>query len=218
MSLRTEKAVVSVTLAAILGPLFFRVSALTASRSIPPPPWLVTPLDEHVPLVPAAVWLYLSWYPICAVGLFAGRTTLRRTYCAYTLAFLACLVGYLVVPVSIVRPTIPDGAGLSLAMLRALYAVDPPVNVFPSFHAAIAAILWRLRPGSRIASVAVSAWTVGLCISCVLTKQHYVLDVMAGFVVGVLAVGAVDVARLWIASLPMIERQLAAGRASASAE
>jgi hypothetical protein len=195
MTLRTEKALVSVTLAAILGPLFFHVSALTAARSIPPPPWLVTPLDRHLPIVPAAVWLYVSWYPICTVGLFAGRTTLRRTYCAYTLAFLMCLAGYLALPVTIARPNISHADGLSVAMLRALYDLDPPVNIFPSFHAAVAAILWRLRPASRVGSVAVSAWTIALCMACVLTRQHYVLDVIAGLFVGGTAITLVDVAR-----------------------
>jgi membrane-associated phospholipid phosphatase len=152
------------------------------------------------------------------VGLFAGQTTLRRTYCAYTLAFVACLVGYLALPVAIARPNVPPADGLSITMLRAVYALDPPVNVFPSFHAAVAAILWRLRPASRVMSLAVSVWTVALCVACILTKQHYALDVIAGFAVGVMSVRAADVARRWMASLPPMERQARAGTASASVE
>jgi len=70
---------------------------------------------------------------------------------------------------------------------------------FPSFHAAVAAILWRLRPASRLGSAGVSAWTVALCAACALTRQHYVLDVLAGLAVGGIAVTLVDAARSWFA-------------------
>ena len=198
MTLRAEKALVSLGLAVLLHPSFQAVAALASGRSISPPTWLVTALDQ-LPVVPAAGWVYLSWYPATAAVLFAGRETFRRAYLAYLLAFAVCIASHLLFPVTITRPAVPAEGDLSMRLLAWVYAADRPINLFPSFHAAVAAILWRLRPASRFMSAAVSAWTVALCAACILTKQHYVLDVVAGLAVGGIAVIVVDRARSWFA-------------------
>src|SRR5439155_23602764 len=129
------------------------------------------PALDQLPVIPAAAWVYLSWYPATAAVLFAGCETFRRAYLAYLLAFAVCIASHLLFPVTITRPAVPAEGGLSLRLLAWVYAADRPINLFPSFHAAVAAILWRLRPASRFGSAAVSAWTVALCAACVLTKQ-----------------------------------------------
>jgi membrane-associated phospholipid phosphatase len=66
-----------------------------------------------------------------------------------------------------------------------LYHFDAPTSLFPSFHAACAIVLQQsLKSQTRLARAAVMAWAVALCCSCVLTKQHYMLDVAVGAVVG----------------------------------
>ena len=101
------------------------------------------------------------------------------------------VVGYVLLPVTIERPSVGSRANLSGATLAFLYAVDPPRNLFPSFHAAIAAILLRLSAHTQLAS-AVTAWLIAICAACLLTRQHYVLDVVAGLAVGAFAVAVVD--------------------------
>jgi len=199
MSLRAEKALVSLGLPLVLHPTFQAVAALASTHSIPPPAWLATPLDRGLPLVPDAAWVYLSWYPATAAVLLADRLTFRRAYAAYLAAFVVCVAVYPLFPVTIARPALPADQNLSVSALAWVYAADRPVNLFPSFHAAVAAILWRLRSTSRVASAAVSAWVVALCLACVLTKQHFVLDVVAGLAVGGIAVTVVDLARRWFA-------------------
>ena len=140
MTLRTEKALVSLGLALLLHPTFQAVAAVASARSIPPPAWLLTPVDRSLPLVPVAVWVYLSWYPATAAVLLAGRETFRRAAVAYLIAFAVCIAIHLLFPVTIDRPELADGAGISATLLRAVYAADRPINLFPSFHAAVAAI------------------------------------------------------------------------------
>jgi len=194
MTHRAEKLIVSVGLAAILHPTFQAVAAVANTRSIPPPRWLLTPFDT-LPVVPMAVWIYLSWYPATAAVLLTGCETFRRAYAAYLVAFAVSITSYLLFPVTITRSPVATTTGASSAMLRAVYTLDLPVNLFPSFHAAVAAILWRLRPTSGVISLGVSVWALALCAACILTKQHYVLDVGAGVIVGILALQAVDFAR-----------------------
>lgn len=191
MTLRAEKLVVSLALSAILHPTFQWVAAVSGTRSIPAPWWLVTPIDRAIPVIPAAVWLYVSWYPASALGLFADRTTLRRLYISYVVAFLVCVASYLVLPVTIDRPLI-EGDSASAALLRAVYAADRPTNLFPSFHAAVASILLHVRPRRRLLGIGLAVWMIVICAACVLTKQHYVLDVLAGLFVGLVAVRVAD--------------------------
>ena len=72
--------------------------------------------------------------------------------------------------------------------LRFLYGADPPYNCFPSLHVAhsfvSALTCWRVHRGVGIGT--------GICASLValstlLTKQHYVLDVIAGVLLASIA-------------------------------
>jgi membrane-associated phospholipid phosphatase len=196
MTLRTEKVTVSLALAVLLHPTFQWVAATTSAQASGPPAWLVTPLDRALPVVPGAVWLYLSWYPASALVLLAPRMSFRRLSLAYGVAFAICIVAYLTCPITIARPVVV-GDGPSSAMLRLVYDADRPTNLFPSFHAAVAAILMTLRPRSVVIRGGLLLWMIGICGACVLTKQHYVLDVVAGLAVGAVATKLADAAWGW---------------------
>jgi membrane-associated phospholipid phosphatase len=200
MTLRTEKLLIAPLLAALLHPVFSLVAETTAARAALPPAWFVSRVDVTAPLVPLSIWVYVSWYFATAALMFGGRDTFRQGWLAYAIAFAVCTLVYLIWPITIERPTV-EGTGVAERLVRAVYGADIPVNLFPSFHAAVAAVLFRLRPAGRVSTVLVGAWTVLLSASCVLSKQHYVLDVLGG-----LALGWTSVAlsrAVWIAaSLP----------------
>jgi len=183
MTARTEKALIALAVQTVLAAGFVAIGQATARHAIPPPPWLDTPLDRSVPLVPGWVWVYATWYPAPLALLAAERIRFRRAAAAVLVAFAACACGYLAWPVRIDRPP-ADGRGASFAALAVLYRIDPPVNVFPSFHAALAAVLVAVGPARGPARTGIVAWMLAVCVSCVLTKQHYVLDVLAGAAVG----------------------------------
>jgi membrane-associated phospholipid phosphatase len=108
--------------------------------------------------------------------------------------FLICAVGYVLLPVTIERPAIDPAAGWTAMMLRALYRLDPPMNLFPSFHAAAAAVILRLRHGFGRLQTPLVGWMTGICLSCVLAKQHYVMGVIVGLAVGSLSYELVSMA------------------------
>ena len=191
MSLRTEKVLVALVLLVVLGGGFFALAEWVDTRSVPVPIWLVTPLDSAIPLLPSWVWVYLSWYPATALVLLANRENFRRAYVAYTLTFAACVVGYVILPITIARPFVAAQTGISEAAVALLYAFDPPTNLFPSFHAAIATILALLTRRPRLRLIT-TVWAVMLCIACLCTRQHYVLDVVGGIAAGALAIALTD--------------------------
>ena len=176
-----EKVLVSAILLAVAIPVFYGAEALSTRHLAAP--WLVTRWDATIPLVPSAVWIYMSWYLAPWFVLAAPSREFRRVACAIVLAFMACMICYVLVPASIERPAIL-GQTLSERALRFLYEHDPPWNICPSFHAALCAVLWRTAAGDSLAKLMMAIWMAAICAACVLTKQHNILDIAAGILVG----------------------------------
>lgn len=93
--------------------------------------------------------------------------------------------------------------------LRALYSADPPHNCFPSLHVAhsFVSALAVSHVHRRVGIIAlISGMLVAL--STLFTKQHYVLDVMAGVVLALVAYG-IFLARHPAERVPEFDRRVA---------
>jgi PAP2 superfamily len=185
MTATTEKALVSSLLLAVTVPVFLATGEIASTHR--PAAWLVTRWDSSIPLVPSAIWFYLSWYMAPWLLLAAPRQEFRRVSVAIALAFVVCNLCYLAFPVSVERSAVL-GSGLSESALRMLYQHDPPWNTFPSFHAAVCAILFGSSFPGGFSRQGMQVWMSAVCLACVLTKQHYMLDILAGLLVGFSAI------------------------------
>lgn len=166
-----------------LVPLYIFIPALTPDRTLHAPELA---LDRAVPLRPAwaliygALYLFLIVLPIFAVR---QQEQIRRTVWAYLMVWLTAYVCFVLYPTVAPRPPgeVVVGEGFGEWGLRFLYSADPPYNCFPSLHVAhsfvSALTCYRLHRGAGIAAI-VAAALVG--VSTVYTKQHYILDVLAG--------------------------------------
>ena len=154
---------------------------------------LNTHFDDLIPFVPASIWIYVWVFPAALMPLFVVRCPrlFRLTAAAYAIAIAVSLVCFTLLPVTSQRLRAPRSAldpGQASDWLVALvYAVDPPYNLFPSLHLSIAALaalsVWSAsRRYGLIAFVAVILVGVSVCTA----KQHFVLDVVGGLVVGTL--------------------------------
>jgi membrane-associated phospholipid phosphatase len=160
---------------------------------------LATALDNAIPFVPewALFYLYL-FYPLSALTMaWFSLVEYRRGYpLAFSLVLinLAADVVYLVFPVTtdvwrqqlLAHPLV--GNPFAQAMY-AHYAEDPSFNCFPSLHAAVATICFyawhryaRQRPLPAIRAIAMGMLVVGVgvVLSTLFVKQHYVADEIAG--------------------------------------
>ncbi len=141
-------------------------------------------LDRALPLLPAWAFVYGAMYAFLIVlPLFVVRQDdhIRRTFLAYLMVWIAAYVCFMLYPTIAPRPTKLTGTGFAVWGLRFLYDADPPYNCFPSLHAAhsFVSAFTCLRVHRRVGIVAIiCASLVGL--STLYTKQHYILDVIAG--------------------------------------
>lgn len=218
----TEPCIFAGLFGPIAAAIYYTVGARGAEHLEHAPGWFITPLDSVTPFLPSAVWIYLSWYPAIVLLALADRTTVRRAYIGFVIALLSCSVGHFMWPVTLARPLVDTSLGLSARTLAWFYSVDPPRNLFPSFHAAGAVLVVALRPKSRGIG---TLWAIAVCASCVLIKQHYALDIMAGIVVGVSAaaltsrvlaslsaIGRGGLGSLWPCPRKVSDREEAPGR------
>jgi len=146
-----------------------------------------TGADRLIPLLPWTVVIYLGCYVFWAVNYTLGCTQDEENAIIFILTEIiaksVCLFCYVVIPATLTRPVI-EGTGIFDKALIWLYAADPADNLFPSIHCLSSWIcVIAVRDQKRIPNV-YKAVTVVLaimvCISTLTTKQHVIVDVIAG--------------------------------------
>jgi membrane-associated phospholipid phosphatase len=147
---------------------------------------LRTRLDDAIPFWPWTSWCYLPFYAaifIMSIIGFQRRVLFKRAILAVAIVMCVGALGHLFVGAEYPRPVLhPPYPGVSTAFMAFVQQIDPPGNVFPSLHVAhttmLSLILIKDRP--RLGAVALVMATL-LAISTLTTKQHFVADVIAGY-------------------------------------
>jgi membrane-associated phospholipid phosphatase len=134
--------------------------------------------DRVKALVYGALYLFLIVLPVFVVR---EPEHIRRTFLAYLAVWMTAYIVFLTYPTIAPRPEKVIGSGFANWGLRFLYEADPPYNCFPSLHVAhsFVSALTCYAVHRRVGIFATVAAAL-VALSTLLTKQHYVLDVVAG--------------------------------------
>lgn len=173
-------------------------------------------LDVVIPVEPAWAPVYLSLFlaPLLPAFVLHQQELIHRTVLAWIAIWLTAYIFFLAWPTEIARPAHVEGDGFLPWMLRAIYASDAPANCFPSLH--VAQCFLAAFACSRVhrgVGWAAGAWAAAVAVSTLFTKQHYVLDALAGIVLAYLAYLAF-IRAYRIETTPELERRLAPTLAS----
>ena len=149
---------------------------------------LAIPLDAQIPFVPNFVFFYVLAYVTPAIGalFIRDRAEMYRTFLAFSLNAVICFSIFFLFPIEYPRmEALPDT--LAGRILGLVHGIDRPVNCFPSHHigtATTAALaVWRQNRRWGIVFAVIAGL---IAVSTLFVKQHYVLDVLAGFGVAAL--------------------------------
>lgn len=164
--------------------LYYPLNAFTVGRPTFVP---MTALDAALPFIPHFVFAYISIYYICVVPafLFRSQWILRRSIVAFTTMSVISFAVFLIVPVEMVlRPPLSGGDDFPTWLLAMIYAVDEPFNCCPSLHVGLA-LMGAFTISCVDDSFGKVAWVDALlvCFATLFIKQHYILDIVVGFVV-----------------------------------
>ena len=167
--------------------------------------------DRVVPLQPAWAVIYGALYMFLIVlPVFVVREEkhIRRTFGAYLAVWLTAYACFLVYPTVAPRPPEVAGDGFAVWGLRFLYDADPPYNCFPSLHVAhsfVSALTsYRVHRGLGLATLVCASL---VAISTLFTKQHYIVDVLAGMLLAVAAYAII--LRYPRQNIPELDRRIA---------
>ena len=165
--------------------------------------------------------IYLLMYSqigacLILLALRCGRLVSMRFISAIATAYWIALIMFYFVPATgpyYVSALNRDGNYISLGQV-AIQALDALRNhqhpevmgtdyfiAFPSLHLTQPLIaLWFIRRWRRV-KIALTAYCLVLCPSIVLLEQHYVIDLIGGAAVAVVAIAMVDGWRVWAGAL-----------------
>lgn len=150
---------------------------------------LTTRFDEAIPLVPWMVVIYLGCYIFWGVNYILSarfdKISCRRFVAAEFMGKTVCMMFFIFMPTIMTRPEI-TGNSIFDKVLRFVYMVDTPVNLFPSIHCYASWFCFMgIRSNKRIPvwyRVFSLAMAIAVCVSTVTVKQHVIADVFAGVI------------------------------------
>lgn len=150
---------------------------------------LMTDFDRAIPFMPEHIWIYHSITPVIA----ATMILLVKTKRIFFTTFWSCIVAtvilnsmYLLFPSFYPRGDF-DVNSFSEILVQLTREVDGANNTFPSGHVTFA---WILFCGVFCSDAAKKLkgikslyllWAVGISMSTLVLKQHYIVDVFSGF-------------------------------------
>jgi len=145
------------------------------------------PLDERIPYRPRWAWIYsFLYYP--AIVYLNWTVSSPRHFNHLAMSFFILLLGqmafFVLFPVETPRHwrDLNTGRTLSEKFLLFVRRFDAPSNCFPSMHVSVA-MLTALH-AQPLLGPAVLLFPALIAASCVFTKQHYLVDLPAGALLG----------------------------------
>jgi membrane-associated phospholipid phosphatase len=153
---------------------------------------LGTSLDELIPFVPGWVWIYslLYYAAILYVNLvLKSPEQFVRAAISYLMLLALQMVFFLLFPVRTPHHwrAAHVSRRLSERFLAFVQRFDAPTNSFPSMHTSVA-MLTALHLHAHLGAAAFAFPTL-IGLSCLFTKQHYIVDIPAGAALGWLNYG-----------------------------
>ena len=148
--------------------------------------------EQHIPFLPASVLGYMSLYPLFMLVPFVLRERQELRSFRRALMILITIAGI----AFLLLPGEPREEPLQFRSWKFLIAVADTINLTynfaPSLHvglsvACVAAMAPRTR---RLVSLLLWCWALVIALSTLLLHQHYVIDVLSGWL---LALGCVRI-------------------------
>lgn len=223
---KLEKYVVSIIVFILLGAPYFFISHNTEFSYYKSA--IEFPLDHSIPFIPSTVWYYLGGLYITivtAIFLFETRKSFYLSMISASICGTICCLIFRLFPTAYPKPSLDHlgfvaskeiyntlnipGDTLSPLMMKYLYIIDKPINTFPSLHVAYGIILYlgviKDHPKLRF-PLGLNAFL--LYITTLTTKQHFILDGLAGGALAYLVFKLLEVAFTTYSSRRKVSKNL----------
>jgi membrane-associated phospholipid phosphatase len=155
---------------------------------------LSTDIDRAIPFIPAFAWPYVSLFP----AILITHVILIKRKHVFIIAMLTCVIVmlfstalFLMLPSAcMIRLELNyDDDMYTIKLLKLTYSLDMPTNAFPSMHVAYATCMCSILSISVHAKnillrIFHALWMLMIIASTLFIKQHNIVDVLSGLIVG----------------------------------
>lgn len=153
---------------------------------------VVTVVDTWIPFVKEFIIPYLLWYPFIYGALvyfcFVDRKQYFIALSSVIVGKIICFIIYFFWQTTVPRPIV-TGEDVFSNLVRFVYSMDQPVNCLPSIHVLTTFIMMIVvykRKEQHIWEYRiVNTMGILIILSTMFTKQHAILDVIAGIAVAI---------------------------------
>ena len=138
----------------------------------------MTAIDRAIEFNPAWTIVYVSLYllmPLAAI-FDTSRGRIMRYVIALAITSGIASVIFLIWPSAIARPPLTE-APLLYSIIR---QIDSPLNACPSLHASFAVLAALAFEARRLLRIAVWTWVMLILYATLSTRQHVLIDLVAG--------------------------------------
>lgn len=147
-------------------------------------------VDEKIPFKPAWSWVYsFLYYPAILYLVLLAEDARHFNLMAFSFMILLFMQMAFFWLFPVATPphwrSINTGRSLSEKFLLFVQKFDQSSNCFPSMHVSVA-MLTALHAWSGLGAWAL-LFPILIAVSCVYTKQHYLIDLPAGAALGIVA-------------------------------
>ena len=165
---------------------YFTIQYLTATHQYD----FLVEFDRMVPLMPQFIWIYHSIIPISFITMIFvidRRELFFTAFWSCVLAAVILCICYILFPSFYPRPEI-EVSGVSSYLLKVTHMFDRPNNTFPSGHVTFTWLMfWAARESKMAKQIDFFGslyllWAIGVSMSTLVLKQHYLVDVISGIV------------------------------------
>ena len=144
---------------------------------------LATPVIPMFSLfyVAAFPFWYISYYLLCR----SSKELCYQIVLTDVIAKLFCGALFVLIPTTNIRPEV-TGAGIGEIVLRFIYHMDTPHNLFPSVHCLESWLCFayiRDSKAPRWLKISCFLLAIAICLSTVFVAQHVWIDVFAGVLI-----------------------------------
>ncbi len=162
-----------------------------------------TLIDQYIPLLPIFIIPYVLAWPfwglsLAIFGKFLDDKRFHQMFISFAIAGVLSAIIYVVFPTYVIRPAVV-GSDVFSNMIKILYSNDSPYNALPSghtFYTFLCMFYYLKFLKNRYLKILIVIFAALVVASTVFTKQHYLLDIVAG---SLFALFAYYISR-WLAS------------------
>lgn len=155
------------------------------------------PLDDKIPFLPGFIYAYITWYPLLLLPPFVflakGDGPAFTRYALFIIFgfSISLLICALFPNCQLLRPDLnkTEIGNFSSFIVAGVYGADTPTNVLPSMHVVgCLGVIFSAFDGDdlRRGRWILVFWGLLVSVSTVFVKQHSVLDLLTGLVLGFL--------------------------------